>query len=63
MNVKYTFWQEEDFFIGFFNEYPDYMTQGETVAELKENLKALWDDLESGDMPYIRKVADLDIAS
>jgi predicted RNase H-like HicB family nuclease len=63
MNVKYTFWQEEDFFIGFFNEYSDYMTQGETVAELKENLKALWDDLESGDMPYIRKVADLDIAS
>jgi predicted RNase H-like HicB family nuclease len=63
MNVKYTFWQEEDFFIGFFNEYPDYMTQGETVAELKENLKALWDDLESGDMPYIRKVVDLDIAS
>ena len=26
--VKFTSWQDGDFFIGFLNEYPDYQTQG-----------------------------------
>jgi predicted RNase H-like HicB family nuclease len=25
--------------LGYLKEYPDYMTQGETLEELKENLK------------------------
>ena len=27
--VKFTYWQDGKFFIGFLNEYPDYQTQGE----------------------------------
>ena len=30
--------QEEDMFVGWFEEYPDYRTQDETIEELKENL-------------------------
>ena len=32
-------WQDGDFYIGFINEYPDYLTQGTTKEELTDNLK------------------------
>ena len=60
--VKYTFWQDGEFFIGFLNEYPDYHTQGMSKEELLENLKDLHSDLESGQVPYVRKVEDLLVA-
>lgn len=60
--VKFTSWQDGDFFIGFLNDYPDYATQGMTKQELAENLKDLWADLESGQIPYIRKVEELQVA-
>ncbi len=53
--IKFTSWQENDFFIGYLNDYPDYLTQGTSKEELTENLKSLLVDLESGDMPNIRK--------
>ena len=37
--VKFTSWQDGEFFIGFLNEYPDYQTQGMHKEELAENLK------------------------
>lgn len=61
--LKYTFWQDGDFFIGYLNDYPDYQTQGYSKEELLENLKDLLLDLESGAIPYIRKVEELAIAS
>lgn len=60
--VKYTSWQDGEFFVGFLNDYPDYMTQGMGKEELAENLKSLLVDLESGDVPYIRKVDELLVA-
>ena len=60
--IKFTYWQESDFFIGFLNEYPDYHTQGVTKEELAENLKDLLIDLESGKVPYIRKTEELLVA-
>ena len=35
-SVKYTFWQDGDFFLGFSDEYPDYWTQGYKKEELRE---------------------------
>ena len=40
-SVKFTSWQDDDFFIGFLNDYPDYQTQGLSKEELAENLKDL----------------------
>lgn len=56
--VKYTFWQDGEFFIGYLNDYPDYETQGYSKEELIENLKSLLEDLESGEVPYVRKVEE-----
>ncbi len=60
--VKFTSWQDDIFFIGFLNEYPEYQTQGMSKDELIENLKDLLIDLESGQVPYIRKVEELLVA-
>ena len=58
-SVKYTFWQDGEFFLGYLNEYPDYWTQGETLEDLQDHLKDLHHDLTSGELQGIRKVGEL----
>ncbi len=48
--------------LGYLEEYPDYMTQGETIQELEENLRDIYNELNSGAIPSVRRVADLDVA-
>ncbi len=57
--VKYTFWQDGDFFIGYLNNYPDYETQGYSKEELSENLMDLFKEFESGEIPFIKKVEEM----
>ena len=59
---KFTSWQDDDFFIDFLNDYPDYQTQGVTREELLVNLKRLLADLESGQVPYVHKVEEILLA-
>ncbi len=59
---KYIFWQDENMWIGYLLEFPDYLTQGETLDELKENLKDIYKDLTNDSLPNVRRVAELDIA-
>ena len=47
--------------LGYLEEFPDYMTQGESLAELEDNLRDLYRDLTSGEIPGIRRVAELSI--
>jgi len=61
--LKYTFWQDGEFFLGYLNDYPVYQTQAYSKDELLENLKDLLKDVESGEVPFIRKVEELAIAS
>ena len=60
--TKFTYWRDGDFYLGFLNEYPDCQTQGTSKQELVHNLKDLLVDLESGEIPYARKVEDLVVA-
>jgi len=46
-------------FLGYLQDYPDYVTQGETEADLKEHLLDLYRDLTSGELPYVKKVDEL----
>ena len=61
-SVKYTFWKDGEFFLGYLNEYPDYCTPGYSKEELQENLKDLLTDLESGQVPFVKKVEEMAIA-
>jgi hypothetical protein len=60
--IKFVYWQDGEMCLGYLEEFPDYMTQGGTLDELKENLKDLYKDLNSGVIPCVRKVADLEVA-
>ena len=60
--TKFVYWQDDDMWLGYLEEYPDYMTQGESFEELKENLKDIFTELTSGTIPCVRKVADLEVA-
>lgn len=58
-SARYVRWQDQGMWLGYFEEFPDYMTQGETLAELEHNLRDLHRDLSSGEIPGIRRVAEL----
>jgi len=56
---KYIYWEDEGMYIGYMIEYPDYMTQGENIEELQDNLKDIYKELTSGSIPCVRKVSEL----
>ena len=58
-SARYVHWQDHGMWLGYFEEFPDYLTQGETLAELEDNLRDLHRDLPSGEIPGIRRVAEL----
>ena len=62
MKRKYVYWQEENMWLGYLEEYPDYWTQGETEEELKENLLDIYQELTGGAIPNIRRVAELEVS-
>jgi hypothetical protein len=58
-SARYVYWQQGRDWLGYFEEFPDYITQGETVDDLREHLADLYRDLTSGEIPGIRRVAEL----
>lgn len=60
--MKFVYWKEDDMWLGYLEEFPDYMSQGESLEELKENLKDILKDLMSGEIPSVRRIAELQVA-
>jgi len=61
-NKKFVYYQEDDMFVGWLEEFPDYKTQGETLDELKENLKDIYEELNGGKIPHVIRVGELRVA-
>ncbi len=60
---QYTYWQEPDGkWLGYINDYPDYMTEGETLDELRLNLADILSDLVGGLVPCVRRTEELVLA-
>jgi predicted RNase H-like HicB family nuclease len=60
--ARYVYWRDGDHWLGYLEEYPDYVTQGESVEDLLEQLKDLFRDLTGGEIPGIRCVGELLVA-
>ncbi len=60
--IRYIYWQDADMWLGYLEEFPDYMTQGETPEELQENLRDIYEELTSGRIPGVRRIAELQVA-
>jgi predicted RNase H-like HicB family nuclease len=48
--ARYIYWEEDGAWLGYLDEFPDYLTQGETRADLEDQLRALYADLTSGEL-------------
>ncbi len=53
---KYCYWKDEDMWVGYLEDFPDYWTQGETEEALKENLIDIYKELTSGAIENVRRV-------
>ena len=56
---KFIYYQDAEMFIGWLEDFPDYKTQGETLDELEENLKDIYEELNSGRIPNVLHVGEL----
>lgn len=57
--VRCVYWRDGGLWVGCIEEFPDYMTQGESSEDLQEHLRDLYRDLASGEIPGVRRVAEL----
>ena len=60
--LKYVYWQDEGMWLGYLEEYPDYMTQGKSLEELQDNLRDIYKELTSRSIPHVRRVAELQVS-
>ena len=60
-STKYVYWQDKETWLGYLQEFPDYWTQADSLKELEENLRDLYKDLTSGEVPGVRRVAELSL--
>ncbi|HUH65898.1 MAG TPA: hypothetical protein VLZ07_05645 [Syntrophales bacterium] len=57
--VRMVYWKSEKFWVGKLIEYPDIMTQGETLKKLEENMKDAYILMIMDDVPADHKIKDL----
>ena len=62
VTVRYVYWQENDHWLGYLEQFPDYWTQGESLEDLKDHLKDLYEDLSNQRIPEARRVAELEVS-
>lgn len=60
--IKYIYWHEDDAWLGYLEEFPDYWTQADSLEGLTEHLSDLFAELSDGQLPGVRKVGELKIA-
>jgi predicted RNase H-like HicB family nuclease len=59
--IKFMHWEEDGAWLGYLLDYPDYHTQGQTLEDLKEHLRDIYQDIVGGHIPGIRKVEELEV--
>ena len=59
---RYVYWQDGEAWLGYLEEFPDYLTQGDSLDDLKEHLRDIYADVTGGVIPAVRRAADLDVA-
>jgi predicted RNase H-like HicB family nuclease len=55
------YWKGEKFWLGKILEYPEIMTQGETVEELEENLRDAYKIMVMEDVPENYQIKEMPV--
>ena len=59
--IKYVYYQENDLWVGWFEAYPDYKSQGVTLEELEDDLRDIHAEINGGKIPCVHKIGELAI--
>jgi predicted RNase H-like HicB family nuclease len=43
-NIGYVYWKDGRMWLGYLEEFPDYLTQGESLADLEDHLRDIYQD-------------------
>lgn len=62
MKTNIIYKEENGWFVGHIQEYPDYESQGKTLDELKENLLDIYEDINKGLVPDAKPSQLLEVA-
>lgn len=57
--MKIVYWRGEQYWLGRLLDHPEIMSQGETIAELEENLRDAWRELLLEDVPATYTIKDI----
>jgi hypothetical protein len=60
--IRIVYWQEGDDWLGHLQNYPDYLTQGESLEDLQDHLRDLHKDLQSGAIPCLKRVMEISVS-
>jgi len=60
--LRYVYWQDGEAWLGYLEEFQDYLTQGDSLADLEAHLLDLHADLSGGAIPCVRRVGELQAA-
>ena len=61
MQLKYTYEMEDDFYVGYLDDYPEHPTQGESLKDFEENLLDIYRMIQDGELE-VRKHGILEVA-
>ncbi len=63
MNQKLNmvYWKGEKYWVGKLLEYPDIMTQGETITKLEENIREAYLLMTMEDVPAEHQIKELEM--
>jgi hypothetical protein len=62
MEVSYNYWKDDDFYLGYLCEYPQYPTQGENIEDLENGLREIYGWIKDGTLKIKEKKGVLKIA-
>jgi hypothetical protein len=57
--LRFVYYQENEMLVGWLEDYHDYRTQGIDLEDLKENLKDIYQDINTGKIPQVRRRGEI----
>lgn len=57
-----TYWKDGDFWLGYINDYPEYISQGVSIEDLVDHLKDIFHDISNELVPGKRQTMELDLS-
>jgi hypothetical protein len=62
MKVKYTYWMDMGWYVGYLDKYPEFRTQAATIESLKHRLLTFYDSIKKSGLAYNRRHGRLEVA-